>query len=98
MARKAQSGFDVFGLGRLVTTGQQNDQLLPALLEINPVTRAVVDAQFRNPIANRLNVTGVSRRQPFDPRLHTRSCLEVTQVVEPLREKKGFADLTMKPL
>ncbi len=96
MACKAQSGFDVFGLGRLVPTGQQNDQFLPSLLEIHPITRAIVDPQFRNTITNRLNIAGVSCGKSFDPCLNTCSCPEVTQVVEPLCEEKGFADFNHK--
>jgi hypothetical protein len=64
----------------------------PPLLEIHPVTGTVVDSQLRNTFANRLDISGVSSGEPFDPCLDARSHLEVAQVVEPLNEENGFAN------
>ena len=89
---EAQCSLDVLGLGRFVSTGQQDNQLSPTLPEIHPITGAVVDPQLRDTLTNRLNISGISGGEPSDPCLDTRSPLEVAQVVEPLREECGFAD------
>jgi hypothetical protein len=51
-------------LGSFVSTSQQNNQLLPSLLEIKPVTGTVVDSQLRDTFANRFNISGVSSNEP----------------------------------
>ncbi|SBT04177.1 hypothetical protein PROAA_1240002 [Candidatus Propionivibrio aalborgensis] len=89
---EAQCRLDVLGLGSLVATSQQNDQLSPALLEIHPVTGAVVDSQLRDTFANRFDISGISSSEPFNPCLDARSRLEVAQVVEPLSKEDGFAN------
>jgi hypothetical protein len=63
---------------------------------IHPVTGAEVDSQLRDTFANRLNISGISSGEPFDPRLDARSRLDVAQVVEPLSEECGFADFDHK--
>ena len=89
---EAQCSLDVLGLGSLVSTSQQNNQLLPSLLEIHPVTGTIVDSQLRDTFANRFDISWVSSGKPFDPCLNARSRLEVAQVVKPLNEENGFAD------
>lgn len=93
---ETQGGFDVLGLGALVPTGQQNDQLSPSLLEIHPITGAVVDSQLRDTFTNGLDISWVSGSEPFDPCLDARSRLKVAQVVEPLSEEAGFANFNQE--
>lgn len=81
---EAQGGLDVLGLGALVTTSQENDQLPPSLPEINPVPGAVVDSQLRHTFADWLNVAGVSGGKAFYSDLHARSRLDVAEAIEPL--------------
>ena len=87
-----QGGLDVFGLGALTTTGKENNQRSPPLLEIHPVTGTVVNPQLRNTFTNWFYITWVSRCQPFNSCLDARSSLDVPQVVEPLNEEVGFAN------
>jgi hypothetical protein len=67
IACEAQCSLDILGLGSLVSASQQNDQFSPSLLEIHPVTGAVVDSQLRDTCANRFDISGVSSDEPFDP-------------------------------
>ena len=89
---EAQGGLDVIRLGSLVPTSQQNNQLSPLLLEIHPVTGTVVDSQLRDTFANRLDISGVPSRKPFDPCLDARSRLKVAQGIQPLSEKVSLAN------
>ena len=59
---------DVLGLSALVAAAQQDDQRVPAPLEIDPIARAVVDAQLTDPIPDRFGVARVSVSQPIQPR------------------------------
>jgi hypothetical protein len=47
---------------------------------------------LRDTFANRLNITGISGSEPFDPCLDARSRLKVVQGIEPLHEKVCFAN------
>lgn len=87
-----QGGVDVPGLGAFVAARQKNDELAPALLEIHPITGAVVDPQFRDAFADWLDVAGVSSGEPFDSCLDSRSRLDVAQAIEPQCEDLGLAN------
>jgi hypothetical protein len=52
--------FDVPALAALVTAAKQNDLSVASLLEINAIPGAMVDAKFADPVADRLNVPGMS--------------------------------------
>jgi hypothetical protein len=56
---KAQGCFDVLGLSTLVATSQKDDQLSAAFLEVHPVTRTIVDSQFRHTFTNWFDITGI---------------------------------------
>ena len=60
---------DVFHLGILVTTGQQHDQILAALYEIHPISRAIVDPQFRDARTDRPNIARISKARSVDASL-----------------------------
>jgi hypothetical protein len=93
IARETQGGLDVFGLGALVPASQKNDQFPAALLEIHPVTGAVVNSQLGNTFANRSNISGISGTEPFNPCLHTRPPSKITQSVKPPGEDCSLANL-----
>jgi len=59
----AVCGLDVVGLGGLVPAAQQQDQSLAFLEVVHPVAGAVVDADFADSGADRLDVSGVPGRQ-----------------------------------
>ena len=88
---EAQCGLDVFGLGAFFTTRQEDDQLPPTLLEIHPITGAVVNPQFRHAFADRFNVAWIVGGEALDSGLDTRSCLNVAQDVKPLGKYIGLA-------
>jgi len=79
-------------LSALVPTGQQNNQLSPTLLEIDPVTWAIVDSQLRDTFANWRCIARVSSSEPFNPCLDARSRMEVAQRVESSSEQVGLAN------
>ena len=51
----------------------------------------MVDPQLRNAFTNRLDISGISGNQPFNPCLNARFRLEVPQAVKLLNEKGGLA-------
>ena len=53
----------------------------------------MIDPQFRDTLAHRPDVARIPQRKPLDTSLNTRSRPEVAQVVEPLSEDTGPADL-----
>jgi len=74
---KAQRCFDVLGLSAFVTTCKKDDQRLPSFFEVHPVTRPIIDSQFRYAFTDRLDIAWVTRSQSFDPCLNARSCFDV---------------------
>jgi hypothetical protein len=86
-----QGCFDVLGLSSLIASGQENNQLKPALLEIHPITGTEIDPQLGDSLANRLNITGVSRSEPLNPDLDTRSRLNVAEFIQPIDEEISFS-------
>jgi len=66
---------------------------MPAFLEIHPIARSIVDSQFRNPLANWRDITRVSCGQSLYSGLNAGSALNVTQVIKPLNEDFGLANL-----
>jgi len=86
IARQAQSGFYIRQLSTLVTSRKQNYDFAPNRFEVHPVTRTVIDPQFGNSLAYRLDISGVSRSEALDPDLHSRSRAEIAQPVKPVRE------------
>jgi hypothetical protein len=79
-------------LGGLISTRQQNDQIAPTLLEIHPISRPIVDPQFRNTLANRLDISRVSRSEPFNSDLDARTRLKVIQGINLQSENICFAN------
>lgn len=69
-----------------VASGQQDDDRLAFPDEVDAVARAVVDAQFRHSLANRLHIAGIAGGEPLDPGLDTSAPTHVAQVVEPCGE------------
>jgi hypothetical protein len=84
--------FDVPLLGTLVATAQKNNQLLSALHEVDPVTRALVNSHFTDTITNGLNVTRVAKLKTVDPSCDLGSCAGICQSEQPFREGTGLAN------
>jgi hypothetical protein len=83
-------------LGALVTTGQEDNQLSPALFVIHPVTGTVIDSQFRNTLANGFDIARMSKGKMLDPCLDTRPRLKIAQAIEPASEDIRFADFNYR--
>jgi len=93
IARQAQSGFYIRRLSTLVTSREQNYNFAPNRFEVHPVTRTVVDPQFGNSLAYRLDLSGISRSEALYPDLHSRSRSDIAQPIKPPGEDFGLADL-----
>jgi hypothetical protein len=57
---------DMLRLRALVATAKQNDDRIPPRLKIDTVAGAVVDAQFADTFANRLDVACVPLGEPIE--------------------------------
>ena len=53
--------FDVLRLRAFVAAAQQDDDRVPPLLEVDAVSRAIMDAQFANPMAYRLHIPRMTK-------------------------------------
>src|SRR5664280_599682 len=84
---------DVAVLTGLVATTQQHDQPLSLLQVIDPVARAIVDPQLRDPATYRLHIAGVARSKAIDP--HQDSCSDppILQFAQPTVEGRTLNDL-----
>jgi hypothetical protein len=81
----------IISLGVFIAPCQQNNHCTPTLRKIHPVSRAVIDLQFRDTISNSFHISGISGSQALDSDLNSRSCPKVTQSVKPLSESLGFS-------
>jgi len=84
---------DVTLLAGLVAAGEQDDERVALLLDVDALARPVRDPQLRDALTNRLGISGVSGDQAFNPGLNARPCVNVTQAVEPPRENLCLANL-----
>jgi len=94
VAREAQCCLDVGRLRALVTAGQQNHHFAPVSCELHPVTGSIIDPQFGDALANRLDIPGVTGGEALDPDLNPCPRTNVAQLVKPLGESLGLAKLS----
>ena len=78
---------DVFRLSALVATAKQNNDCASPLLKIDTVAGAVVDAQFADTFANRLDVACVPLRQPIQSRSDNRTSPVILEPQAPLSKR-----------
>jgi hypothetical protein len=74
---------DVGRLGALVATAQQHHNYFAPLEEARAALRAVVDAQFAEACASRLQVARIAACQPVDAHQDVRSRLPITYAGQP---------------
>src|SRR5256885_1392543 len=79
--------FDILRLRALVAAAKQNDDRVSPLLKIDAVARAVVNAQFPDTFANRLDVACVPLGQPIQPRCDHRTGTMVLEPQSPLSKR-----------
>jgi hypothetical protein len=96
IARQAQSGFYIRALSTFVSSCEQNEHFTSNFFEVHLVTGTVVDPQFGNSLAYRLDISRVSGSEPFNSNLDSRPRADIAQAVEPIGEEFGLADLKHK--
>jgi hypothetical protein len=93
IARQAPSGFYIRVLSTLVSSCEQNEHSTSNFFEVHPVTGTVVDPQFGNSLAYRLDISRVPGSEPLNSDLDSRPRADIAQAVEPVGEEFGLADL-----
>jgi hypothetical protein len=93
IARQAQSGFYIRVLSTLVSSCEQNEHCTSNFFEVHSITRTVVDPQFGNSLAYRLDISRVSGSETLDSNLDSRPRADIAQTVEPAGEECGLANL-----
>lgn len=93
MARKTESCFNIAGLSVLISARKENNQRFTAIHKVHSIPWPVIDPQLRDTLTYRPDIAWISQRQTLDTSLNTRSRPEVAQVIEPLSEDIGPADL-----
>jgi hypothetical protein len=83
LAREFERDCDVTALRTLVATGQQDDERAAAPDEIHPIARALVDPHFRDALADRFYVAGISNRQTPDACVDAHACPAVAKARQP---------------
>ncbi len=74
---------DIARLNVLVASSQQQDKYLAMPFVINTVARTKWHPKFLNSLANRLGVTRIAIRQPFQPIINPHTGLPITKPVQP---------------
>jgi hypothetical protein len=69
LARQAQSGFYIRVLSTLVSSCEQNEHFTSNFFEVHPITGPIVDPQFGNALAYRLDISRVSSSEPLNSNL-----------------------------
>jgi hypothetical protein len=92
LLRQLQSQGDVISLSALVAAAKQNDQEVPALYVIDPVSGAIMDTKLADALANRLYVARIAERQAAHPTGDLRPGPSIPQAGEPLGESPSLAD------
>lgn len=77
----------------LVSSGQQDNQDLAALDEIDPVSGPVINPQFRHAVAHRLGIAGVAERQASDADVDAGTGDTVSQTQKPYGVGFSLLDL-----
>jgi hypothetical protein len=95
---EAQRRLDVGGLRALVPTGKQNYYSAPAHRKVDPVTRAIIDSQFRDAFTNGFYIPWVPSGQSFDTSQNARARMSVAQTIKPSGVCIGFANFIHKPI
>ena len=89
---------NVGGLRALVTTGKQNDYRAPAHREVNPVTRAIIDSQFRDAFTNWFYISWIPSGQSLNTSQNARACTNVAQAIKPSGVRISFANFNHKDI
>jgi len=80
-------------LGGLVAAAEQDNDFFPGVLVINAVAGAVMDAQFGDALAYRLNITGVAGSKAVNPLMDTGYGAIISKFFEPFVKHARSAHL-----
>jgi hypothetical protein len=92
VAGESQCSLDVGGLRALVATGKQNDYRSPPRREVHPVTRAIINSQFRYTFTHWFYISRVPSSQSFDTSQNAPACMNVAKTIKPSGISIGFAN------
>jgi hypothetical protein len=81
----------IFVLSGLVAAAKQDDDFLPGILVIHPVTGSIVNTHFRDTLSDWLYIAGVPLLKPLNPGVDTVSSPLIPQVPNPLFINARFA-------
>ena len=84
---------DVCLLGLFGSCGEQEEQPLSLLHQIDAITGPVIDSQLAHALADRLDVAQVAKRKAADSNLNAGSGLFVAKFAKPTGEKVSLANL-----
>jgi len=79
--------FDVAVLRALVSTDQQNHDLIAFATEVHPIAGSKVDAKFEYPVPDRAGVSEVSQPNPSNSLTNLVAGRSVTKTSKPQRER-----------
>jgi hypothetical protein len=96
VAGEAQRRLDVGSLRALVPTGKQNYYSASAHRKVDPVTRAIIDSQFRDAFTNWFHISCVPSGQSLDTSQNSRACMNVAETIKPSRVYIGFTNFIHK--
>jgi len=82
---------DIFGLGSLVATTQEQDERLAVLRVIHAVAGTVVDAQLANAFADALPIAEKPGSQSIEPRDEARTRPGIPEPREPFSYRRSAA-------
>ena len=88
---------DVARLGRFVAGTEQKDNRHSLPREVDPVARAVVNAELQHTLPNGLAVAEVPRAKARDAGVYLLDCAEVSQTSEPVVERGAAVGRLVDP-
>ena len=71
----------------LVSPTQEENYHLTEPGAIHPISRSPIDPKFYHSATNRLAISEVTKGEPVEMNPNPRSCLLVSQILQPLRER-----------
>lgn len=74
---------NVFCLGDLLATSEEDNEGVPLSCEIDPITWAIVDPQFRDTLSHWLHIAREAERKAEKLSLYPSICLCIVKVIKP---------------
>jgi hypothetical protein len=84
---------DILGLGAFVTTAQQDDDRISALLEIDAVAGAVMDTELADSSSDQLDIAEMALGETIQPREDQASGAPISESHSPFSERFSLFDI-----